>query len=38
MDEEAMNEAIPVNCDFCGKGMECPPDMLEKAQKHMCHE
>lgn len=35
---EATKEAIKVNCDFCGKGMECPPDMMKKAKKHMCHE
>lgn len=32
------NESVKVNCDFCGKGMECPPDMMKKAKKHMCHE
>ncbi len=37
MSEEAA-EAIKVNCDFCGKEMECPPDMLEKAKKQMCGE
>ena len=30
--------SVKVNCDFCGKGMECPPDMLKTAKKHMCHE
>ncbi len=27
-----------VNCDFCGKEIECPKDMLEKVKKHMCYE
>lgn len=31
-----MEEAIKVNCDFCGREMECPKDML--AKKQMCHE
>ena len=30
--------SVKVNCDFCGKEMECPKNMLEKAKKHMCHE
>lgn len=30
--------SIKVNCDFCGKEIECPKNMLEKAKKHMCHE
>ncbi len=34
MDENS----IKVNCDFCGKQIECPKDMLEKSKKHMCHE
>jgi hypothetical protein len=34
MDENSVN----VNCDFCGKKIECPKDMLEKSKKHMCHE
>ena len=34
MDENS----VKVDCDFCGKEMECPKDMLEKAKKHMCHE
>ena len=33
-----MEKALQVNCDFCGRGMECPPDMLKTAKKHMCHE
>ena len=36
-----MNEEIKsvnVNCSFCGNGMECPEDMLEKSEKHMCFE
>src|SRR3989338_5549486 len=32
------NKSVKVNCDFCGKGMECPPDMMKTAKKHMCHE
>lgn len=34
MDENSVN----VNCDFCGKQIECPKDMLETSKKHMCHE
>ena len=32
------NNSVKVNCDFCGKEIECPKDMLEKSKKHMCHE
>ncbi len=35
---EATKEAIKVNCNFCGNGMECPPEMMKTAKKHMCHE
>lgn len=28
--------SVPVDCSFCGKRIECPPDMLETAKKHMC--
>ncbi len=31
-------KSIKVNCSFCGKGMECPEEMLESSKKHMCHE
>ncbi|MFH0874593.1 MAG: hypothetical protein V1859_01555 [archaeon] len=34
MDEKTVN----VNCDFCGKEIECPISMMEKSKKHMCHE
>jgi uncharacterized protein (DUF2252 family) len=27
---------INVTCDFCGKEMECPEELLEKSEKHMC--
>jgi len=30
------NEPQKVNCDFCGREMECPKGMLDK--KQMCHE
>ncbi len=29
---------VKVNCSFCGKEIECPEDMLEKSEKHMCFE
>ncbi len=34
-----MEETKPVklNCDFCKKEIECPPDMLD-AKKHSCYE
>ena len=34
-----MEETKPVklNCDFCKKEIECPPDMLD-AKKHACYE
>ena len=31
-------ESVPVNCSFCGKQIECPVDMLDKAEKHACFE
>lgn len=31
-------DSVKVNCDFCGKEIECPKSMLEKAKRHMCHE
>ena len=34
MDEKS----VKVTCDFCGKEIECPKDMIKKAKKHMCHE
>ena len=29
---------VKVNCSFCGKEIECPEDMLESSEKHMCFE
>jgi len=31
-------KSVKVNCNFCGKEIECPEDMLEKAEKHMCFD
>ena len=34
-----MNQkSVKVNCDFCGKEMECPADMLKESKKHMCYQ
>jgi len=33
-----LNGSVKVNCNFCGSEMECPPHMMEKAKKHMCHK
>jgi len=36
-----MNEnikSVKVNCSFCGNEMECPKNMLEESEKHMCFE
>ena len=30
--------SVKVNCNFCGKEIECPENMLEKSEKHMCFE
>lgn len=34
MDENSVN----VKCSFCGKEIECPKNMLEKAKKHICYD
>ena len=34
----AENNSVKVNCDFCGREIECPKEMLEKSKKHMCHK
>jgi len=31
------SKIIKVNCDFCGKGMECPEEMLKTSKRHMCY-
>ncbi|MFH1977957.1 MAG: hypothetical protein ABIJ92_01375 [Candidatus Aenigmatarchaeota archaeon] len=30
-------ESVKVDCSFCGKEIECPPNMLS-AEKHACYE
>ena len=30
--------SVKVDCSFCGKGIECPEDMLKTSKKHMCYE
>ena len=32
------SKIVKVECSFCGKGMECPEEMLKTSKKHMCHE
>ncbi|HMA83970.1 MAG TPA: hypothetical protein VKP59_07065 [Candidatus Thermoplasmatota archaeon] len=27
---------VNVTCDFCGREMECPEELLETSKKHMC--
>ena len=27
---------VNVKCDFCGRDMECPEEMLKTSKKHMC--
>ena len=29
-------EIVNVNCSYCGKEIECPKDMINKAEKHAC--
>ena len=29
-------KSIKVNCSFCGKGIECPENMMQ-SKKHMCY-
>lgn len=29
-------ESLAVNCSFCRQQMECPKEMLDKVEKHMC--
>lgn len=36
MDENI--KSIKVNCSFCGSDMECPENMLQDSEKHMCFE
>ena len=31
-------ESVKVNCDFCGKQIECPKDMVKDFKWHMCFE
>jgi len=31
------SKIIKVKCDFCGKDMECPEDMLKTSKGHMCY-
>ena len=38
MNSETKEPVVPVNCSFCGKQIECPADMLDKAEKHACFE
>lgn len=28
--------SVAVNCSFCSKQIECPKEMLDKVEKHMC--
>ncbi len=34
---ESTKDSVKVNCNFCGKEIECPKDMLQDAKKHMCY-
>ena len=36
MDEDA--KSVKVSCSFCGSEMECPENMLQESEKHMCFE
>ncbi len=36
MDEDV--KSVKVNCSFCGSDMECPENMLQESEKHMCFE
>ena len=36
MDEDV--KSVKVNCSFCGADMECPENMLQESEKHMCFE
>jgi len=31
------SKIIKVKCDFCGKDMECPEEMLKTSKRHMCY-
>jgi hypothetical protein len=31
------SKIIKVNCDFCGKDMECPEEMLKTSKRYMCY-
>src|SRR3989344_6897058 len=31
-------KSVKVNCSFCNGEMECPENMLEASEKHMCFE
>jgi len=31
------SKIIKVTCDFCGKDMECPEEMLKTSKRHMCY-
>ena len=37
-EKDKNNSIVNVNCDFCGKEIECPLDMLNKVEKHSCFE
>ena len=37
MEEKPVGKSVKLNCDFCGKEIECPEDMLN-AEKHSCFE
>lgn len=30
-------DSVKVNCDYCGKEIECPKNLLETSKSHMCH-
>ena len=32
------SKIIKVKCDFCGKDMECPDEMLKTSKGHMCYD
>lgn len=38
MKDYTNSKIVKVNCDFCGKDMECPEEMLKTSKRHMCYE
>ena len=37
MKDYSNSKIVKVNCDFCGKDMECPEEMLKTSKRHMCY-